>query len=316
MAVGSNPQWSVVGGRDGQSRGHEPQPELGDLGLLLVEGLLPGLRLATPDELDDRDRSAADVLELLLELLMPLALLEELTLKVLGLLQEGARVELLALHPVEQVGQPSDDRFLPLEHVARVGGGRDRVGPGDGRRGLGARWGGRGRAGRDRWGSGARNGHHGRLGDPHPVVERVIVAVDPFLEHVGRVRAGRADRLPPGPFGPSDRLHEPLDHHRAVDGGPGRDGLHRGRGLGVLGVAEATDLALGDAERLQGLVGKGANIVHRAVAGPDQRLRRTELDAQGPGQLLGSSIRVPSIEGGQRVGRLTHWGCTERGIMT
>ncbi len=110
--------------------GEEAELELGDLVVLRAQRDLAFLCLVRSDVLDDGDRAAFHVLDLVLELLALRPLVEQLALEVLDLLDHRRRVELLALDPVEKPREPPHDRLLP---------GQD----GGGRRGLG-----RGRSGR------------------------------------------------------------------------------------------------------------------------------------------------------------------------
>ena len=145
------------------------------------------------DVLDHGDGAALDVLDLVLELLALRPLLVEGPVELLDLLEERLGVELVALHPVEEVGEPPDDRLLPLEDLR--GGGRGRRGPDPGRFGLG-HLGTRGRRG----GRGYGRGNGSARGQPtvrdvgrlDPRLHRVVVAVDPLAEDVGGALPGWA----------------------------------------------------------------------------------------------------------------------------
>ena len=109
----------------------EAEPKLRDLGVLGLDRLLAGARLARADVLDDGDRAALHVLDLVLELLALRPLLEQDPLKVLALLEERLGIEMVGLHPLQELAEPVDDGLLALEELGGEEPGGAGAGAGD-----------------------------------------------------------------------------------------------------------------------------------------------------------------------------------------
>ncbi len=247
----------------------QTEPEFRDLVLLRADGELLLLRLVRPDVLDDGDRAALHVLDLLVELLALRSFVVELTVEVLRLLDHRRRVELVALHAVEEPHQPTDDHLLALED-RRGGLVRGPGSPARFRLGASGRHDGRGRRAA------------GRLGRLDPLLHRAVVALDPLAERVRGILGRGRHVESPGALGPTDRTDPALDDPVVLD----RPVRARGGG-GAGRAADPLDVVGGDAEEFEPGLGQLPDRLDGRVAGLDQRLGGVGADAEGSRELSG-----------------------------
>ncbi len=247
--------------------GEQAELQLRDLVFLAADRDLALLGLARADVLDDGDRAALDVLDLVLELLAPGAFVKDLAVEVLSFLDEGRGVELVGLHAVEEAREPPDDGLLPFGDRGRS----DVGGPTGGGGGLPRRRG--GRCGR----SGGRRRNDG-LGGSDPVLHRPVVSLDPLPEHVGRFLDRGRRALPTTALGLADGSDPALEDAVRIDRGRGAPA---GRGRG----AEPRNILRRDAGLRQVRVGEATDLVRVGVAGAEERFPRLGRKPEGPTEL-------------------------------